>query len=77
MLHDSKLQRDDILIMDPVLCRTPHESVLVASSRCVSFNRVSSCSDEIEQLGELDDEVIIVHPVEWVGLEELLVEGWL
>jgi len=77
MLHDSKLQRDDILIVDPVLCRTPHESVLVPSSRSVSFDRMSPGSDEIEELGELDDEVIVVHSIEGVGLEELLVEGWL
>jgi len=77
MLHNSKLQRDDILIMDPVLCRTPNESILVPSGRCISFNRMSSSSDEIEQLGELDNEMIIVHSVEWVCLEELFIEGWL
>ena len=77
MLHDSKLQRDDILIVYPVLCRAPHESILISSSRCVSFNRMSPGSYQIEQFGELDNEVIIVHSVEWVGLEELFIEGWL
>lgn len=36
---------------------------------------MTSGSDEIEQLGQFDNEVVVVHPVERVVLEVFLVES--
>lgn len=36
---------------------------------------MTSGSDEIEQLGQFDNEVVVVHPVERVVFEILLVES--
>jgi hypothetical protein len=35
---------------------------------------MSSRPDKIEQLGQLHDKVIVIHPVEGVRFEEILVE---
>ena len=58
----------------PVLCRTPYKSVLTATSRSVSFDGVSSCSNQIKQFRQLNDELIIIHPIEWMGFKEVFVE---
>ena len=35
---------------------------------------MSSCSDEVKQLGKLDNEVIVVHSIERVTFEKVFVE---
>lgn len=75
MLHDSKLEWDNVLVVYPVLGRAPDEGVLASTSRRVALNRVSTGSNEVVQFGKLDDEVIVVHAVERVRLEEVLAES--
>ena len=35
---------------------------------------MSPGANQIKELGELDDEMVVIHPVERVGFQEILVE---
>jgi hypothetical protein len=76
MLHDGQLERYDILIVNPVFCRTSHKGILISSSRRITFDRMTSCPYEIKQFRELDNEMIVIHAIEWMRFQELLVERW-
>jgi len=47
---------------------------LASSRRRVTLDRVTTSADKVEQLRELDDEVIVVHSVERMVLQIVLVE---
>lgn len=74
MFHNGQLERNDILMMHPVLGRAPDKGILVPTGRSISLNRMTSGPDKIKQFGELNDQVIVVHPVKRVRFEELFVE---
>jgi hypothetical protein len=44
----------------PILGRTPDKRVLRPTRRGISFDRVSTRPDQIEQPGELDDQTVVV-----------------
>lgn len=46
--------------MDPVLCRLPDEVLLSATSSAITSNGMSTGPHEIIELGEFDDERIII-----------------
>lgn len=75
MTHNGQLEGHNVLVVDPVLCRASDKGVLAATGRRVALDRVTASADEVKELGQLDDEVVVVDAVERVGLEKVLVEG--
>jgi hypothetical protein len=75
MTHDGQLEGHNVLVVDPVLCGASNKGVLAATGRRVALDRVTASADEVKELGQLDDEVVVVDAVEGVRLEEVLVEG--
>ncbi len=59
----------------PVLRRAPHKSILTPTSRRIPFDRMSPRPNQIKQLRKLHDQVIVIHPIERVCLEEFLIES--
>ncbi len=74
MLEDDELKRDDVVWVDPVLCGLTHESGLVSTGTGVTLNWITSSADKVEELGELDDKLIVVLLVEGSGGEVVLDE---
>ena len=68
-LENDKLQFGDVVRMNPVLGGLTHEVGLVSTSSTVTFGRVTSCSHEIIQFRELDDEGVVVVPEEWLCIQ--------
>ena len=58
-------------LADPIFGGTTSEGVLAATGGRVALDRMTTGSDEIEQLGELDDEDVVVHAVKGVLLKEV------
>lgn len=75
MLQDGKFEGNNVIGMDPVLGSLSDEGVLTASGTGVTFDRVTTSSNEIKELGKLDDDGIVVDPVERVVGEIFIVEG--
>lgn len=71
MLENVELELDDVVRVDPVLCRLSNERVLRSSGTRVALDGVAARADKVVQLGELDDDGVIVVPVEGSLLEEL------
>jgi hypothetical protein len=61
--------------MDPILRGLPDESALIAPCGGVSLDRMTASSDEVVELGEFDDDPIIVVLVERAFLEVFLNES--
>jgi hypothetical protein len=59
---------------DPILRGASHKRILVAASGRVTLDRVTPGPHQIEKLGKLDDEMVIVHPVERVVFQVILVK---
>lgn len=75
MLHNGELEGDNVLIVHPVLCSASDKSVLASAGRRITLDRVTTSTDQVEQLGQLDYEVVIVHSVKRMVLEVFLVKG--
>lgn len=58
--------------MDPIFCCLPNEGALVSSGGGVTLNGMTAGSDEVMELGEFDDDSIVVVLVERSFLEVLL-----
>lgn len=58
--------------MDPILCCLSNESALASSGGGITLDRMTAGSDEVVELGEFDDEPIVVVLVERSFLEILL-----
>lgn len=75
MLENVELELDDVVRVNPVLCRLSNERVLRSSGPRVALDGVATRADEVVQLGELDDDGVIVVPVEGSLLEKLEAEA--
>ena len=75
MAKNRQFQTNEIIGVDPVLCCLPNESALISPSRGVALDGVATCSDEVIEFGELDDDSVVVVLVEGPLLEELLDES--
>lgn len=75
MTKNRQLQANEIVGVNPVLCRLPNESTLIASGRGVPLNWMSASSDEIIELRELDNDSVIVILIERSFLEVFLNES--
>lgn len=60
MLQDDELQLRNVIRMHPVFGCLPDEVLLAPSSCTVAFDRISSGSDQVVKLRELDNECIVV-----------------
>lgn len=58
--------------MDPILCRLPNEGALASSGGGVTLDGMTTGSDEVMELGEFDDDSVVVVLVEGSFLEVLL-----
>jgi hypothetical protein len=59
-LQDNKLELGNIVRMHPVFCCLTDEILLSSTSRRVSDDRVTTSTDEVVQLRQLDNEGIVV-----------------
>lgn len=69
MLEDDELQLGDIIRVNPVFGGLSDKAGLGATGGGIALDRVASGSNEIVELGQLDDGSIVVFLVEGLGLE--------
>ena len=68
-LENDKLQFRDVIRMHPILGRLTHKVLLTASCSAISFDRVTPRPDLVIELGEFDNESVIVVVEERFCLE--------
>jgi len=64
VLENGELEVDIVIWMYPVFCGLTDKSRLSASCRRISLDRVAAGSDEVVQLGQLNDECVVILLVE-------------
>ncbi|KAI3491675.1 hypothetical protein L1887_43987 [Cichorium endivia] len=74
VLEDDELERHDVVGVHPVLGGLTHKGRLVAAGARVALDGVAAGTDEVEELGELDDELVVVLLVEGARGEVVLYE---
>lgn len=75
VLEDDELQLGDIVGVDPIFCCLSDKAGLGATGGAVTLDRVASGSDEVVELGQLDDGGVVVFLVEGLGLESCVESG--
>lgn len=68
-LKNDKLQLSDIIRMHPILGRLTNKVLLTTSCSAISFDRVPPRPDLVIELGEFDNESVIVVVEERLRLE--------
>jgi hypothetical protein len=66
MLENDELELRDIIRMYPVLRSLAHEVLLLSSGCRVAFDGISASSDAVVELGEFDDEGVVVVLEKWL-----------
>lgn len=69
VLEDDEFKLGDVVGVDPVLCGLSDKAGLGATGGGVALDGVASGSDEIVELGQLDDGGVVVFFVKGLGLE--------
>ena len=77
MAKNCQFQANEVIGVDPILGCLANESALIAPGRGVSLNGMTAGSDEVIELGEFDDNSIVVVLVERSFLEVSLDESGL
>src|ERR1700744_2888557 len=60
MLEDEELQLGDVVLVDPIFCGLTDKVLLRAASGTVSLHRVTSCSNQVVEFGEVNYEGIVI-----------------
>lgn len=76
MPQNRQLQRHQIILMHPILRRLPHERALAPPSTRVSEHGSAAGTDDVVEVGELDDEGVPVIFVEGTLFEVLVYEAF-
>lgn len=74
MFEDDELEWDNVVWVDPVFCGLTDKGALGSTCARVALDRVTTGAHEIKELGEFDDELVVVFLVKGTGGEVVLDE---